>query len=83
MMIKPFQGTTNPDDTFPKADTCFFNLMLPEYTSPEVLRQRLLYAIHTDADSMNADVPVEEEQPNRRNARNPLDFLGLLQQQSF
>lgn len=84
MMIKPFSGTTNPDEAFPKADTCFFNLMLPEYSSPENLKQRLLFAIHTDADSMNADVPAEDEQPasNRRRG-NPLGFLDLIGQQTF
>lgn len=63
MLIKPFMGTSHPDSTFPKADTCFFNLMLPEYSSPEVLRERLLFAIHTDADSMDADERNHEQEP--------------------
>jgi len=62
-LIKPFTGITNHDQAFPKADTCFFNLMLPEYSSPEILRERLLYAIFTDSDSMNAD--VNEDQRSR------------------
>ena len=33
---------------FPRAHTCFFSLDLPEYTSSEVLRKKLLYAVsHT------------------------------------
>jgi len=72
MMIKPYTGTSNPDDMFPKADTCFFNLMLPEYSSPELLRQRLLFAVHTDADSMNADVPQDD---SRRPAQGLLDMM--------
>ncbi len=69
MLIKPFTGLANPDNAFPKADTCFFNLMLPEYSSANVLRQKLLFAIHTDADSMDADVRPPEDQ-NSRNLAN-------------
>jgi len=89
MMIKPFGGTTNPDDAFPKADTCFFNLMLPAYSSPERLRQRLLFAIHTDADSMNGDAPHDDEVVPPRGGRprgGPqgfLDALGLRQSQGL
>jgi len=61
MLIKPFMGTTDPDQAFPKADTCFFNLMLPEYTSAKILREKLIFAISTDDRSMNADNP----QPRR------------------
>jgi other hect domain ubiquitin protein ligase E3 len=61
MMIKPFLGLTDPNSAFPKADTCFFNIMLPEYTTQRVLKERLLYAIYTDSHSMNADEPQEDE----------------------
>jgi len=57
MLIKPFMGTTDPDQAFPKADTCFFNLMLPEYTSAKILRDKLMFAVSTDDRSMNADNP--------------------------
>jgi len=57
MLIKPFTGTTDPDQAFPKADTCFFNLMLPEYTSAKILGEKLIFAISTDDRSMNADNP--------------------------
>ncbi len=34
MMIKPYMRTgASPDQVFPKADTCFFNLELPNYSS--------------------------------------------------
>lgn len=45
------------DKRLPKADTCFFNIELPAYSSVEVMRERLLFAMNTDADSMNADNP--------------------------
>jgi len=61
MMIKPFSGLSDPNSAFPKADTFFFNIMLPEYTSQRILRDRLLYAIYTDSHSMNADEPQEDE----------------------
>eukprot|EP01126_Amoeba_proteus_P036032 TRINITY_DN3652_c0_g2_i6.p2 TRINITY_DN3652_c0_g2~~TRINITY_DN3652_c0_g2_i6.p2 ORF type:complete len:217 (-),score=50.63 TRINITY_DN3652_c0_g2_i6:96-746(-) len=66
MLIRPYTGTANPDKAFPSADTCFFNLMLPEYTTPDILREQLLMAISTDADSMNADNPPEEEPSENR-----------------
>eukprot|EP01116_Phalansterium_solitarium_P025544 TRINITY_DN981_c0_g3_i2.p1 TRINITY_DN981_c0_g3~~TRINITY_DN981_c0_g3_i2.p1 ORF type:complete len:4579 (-),score=1632.50 TRINITY_DN981_c0_g3_i2:159-12473(-) len=61
MMIKPFPNLADPNSAFPKADTCFFNLMLPEYTSQKILRDRLLFAVATDSHSMNADEPHEDE----------------------
>jgi hypothetical protein len=33
MLIKPYTGTANPDHVFIKADTCFFNLTVPDYSS--------------------------------------------------
>jgi len=41
--------------------------MIPEYSSPEILKERFLFAIHTDADSMNADIPVEDDRDDFRN----------------
>ena len=32
MLLKPMM-TNSPDTAFPKADTCFFNVMLPLYSS--------------------------------------------------
>ena len=40
---------------FPRADTCFFNLELPNYTSKEIMKKNLLIAIGLDNNSMNAD----------------------------
>ena len=37
--------TTDPDRRLPQAHTCFFQLDLPEYSSKEVLRQRILTSI--------------------------------------
>jgi len=65
-LIKPYQSTTDPDQLLPKVDTCFFNIMLPEYTNPDILKEKLLFAVHFDADSMNADAPQETEANNSR-----------------
>ena len=55
-MIKPsMRAGGNVDGALPKADTCFFNLELPDYSTKEIMRQRILLAIHTDCDSMNAE----------------------------
>lgn len=47
--------TEDPDSFLPTAQTCFFSLSLPRYTSKEVLRAKLLYAIH-HSPNMDADV---------------------------
>jgi len=58
MFIKPASNSSgDPDKRLPKADTCFFNIELPSYSSVDVMRERLLFAMNTDADSMNADNP--------------------------
>ncbi|UIZ29691.1 hypothetical protein KXD40_002911 [Peronospora effusa] len=45
----------HPDQYLPHAQTCFFALRLPTYTSKEVLRTKLLYAIQ-NSPNMDADV---------------------------
>ena len=55
-MIKPASySTSSPDKALPKADTCFFNLELPKYSTLEIMRERILLAINFDCDSMNAE----------------------------
>ncbi len=55
-MIKPSTlPETIHDKALPKADTCFFNLELPKYSSKLTSKQKLLLAINTDCDSINAD----------------------------
>lgn len=61
LMIKPAMNAEHKDGSLPKADTCFFNLELPDYSTKEVLKERLRYAILTDCESMNADNPVSEQ----------------------
>jgi other hect domain ubiquitin protein ligase E3 len=45
----------NRKDVFPRADTCFFSLELPEYSSKEVMKKLLSTAISFDNVSINAD----------------------------
>ena len=51
-------------DSFPISHTCFFRIDLPEYSSAEVLKKRLLYAIEycgdIDADRGAHDIAAEE-----------------------
>ncbi|KAL4510149.1 hypothetical protein ABPG72_010342 [Tetrahymena utriculariae] len=65
-MIKPATYQTyQPDKALPKADTCFFNLELPAYTTKQALKTQLLIAINTDCDSMNAEDPIVlDPEPN-------------------
>lgn len=48
-------ASSQPDLYLPHAQTCFFALRLPAYTSKEVLRSKLLYAIQ-NSPNMDADV---------------------------
>jgi other hect domain ubiquitin protein ligase E3 len=54
-MIKPMMNQKNNDKALPKADTCFFNIELPNYSTKEILKERLLLAINMDCVSINAD----------------------------
>jgi len=53
-MVKP-ATYANSERALPKADTCFFNLELPNYPSKAVLKEKVLTAINFDCDSMNAE----------------------------
>lgn len=60
-MIKPsLNDARSSDKSLPRADTCFFNIELPDYSSKQVMRDRILLAINTDCDSMNAEEHIEE-----------------------
>jgi hypothetical protein len=59
--IEYYRG--RPRDSLPISHTCFFRIDLPDYSSEEVLRQRLLYAIQycgdIDADRGAHDIADE------------------------
>jgi len=61
MLIKAYISNTPPDQVFPKADTCFFNLILPNYSSQKILKDKLLTSIFIDVDSMDADVQEDQD----------------------
>lgn len=48
-------GKSKSDDYLPHAQTCFFSLAIPSYSSKQILREKLLYAIH-NSPTMDADV---------------------------
>ena len=45
----------HPDKYLPHAQTCFFSLSLPAYSTKEILREKLLFAIK-NSPNMDADV---------------------------
>jgi hypothetical protein len=47
-------GSDAPDRSVPKSQTCFVEFSLPAYSSIDVLRARLLFAIHETV-SMDGD----------------------------
>lgn len=55
LLIKaPSTTTANQDGMLPKADTCFFNVELPAYSTEDIMREKLLLAI-TMCTSMDGD----------------------------
>jgi hypothetical protein len=64
-MIKSYLDKTKKD-LFPKADTCFFSIELPEYTSKEIMKKKILQAITLDNVSINAD-KISNEVSNLNN----------------
>ena len=52
-------------DVFPRADTCFFSIELPDYSSKEVMKKLVQQAINLDNVGLNADkVSAESVQVN-------------------
>lgn len=49
----PFLGTGPPDDRYIRAETCMFMIKLPQYSSQEVMTERLRYAIHCREDPLS------------------------------
>ena len=47
------------DDALPQSQTCFSILKLPRYSSDEVMRRRLVYAINS-ATTMELDVQLHD-----------------------
>ncbi len=56
-------------DAFPKADTCFFSLELPEFSSKDVMKRKIIQAINLDNVSINAD-KVQPENVERHDYDN-------------
>lgn len=56
-LTAPHRDYDKPDDYLPIAQTCFFSLALPKYSSAEVCLDKLRYAIK-NADLMDADYLV-------------------------
>jgi hypothetical protein len=54
----------NRRDYFPKADTCFFSLELPEYTSKDIMKSKIVQAINYDNVSINADKALNSDVVN-------------------
>lgn len=57
----------------PRADTCFFFLILPDYTSKEVMKKMINIAIKMDNVGMNGDKDVND---NRRRLERRLESFG-------
>jgi hypothetical protein len=66
------KGEGEDEDSFlPEAQTCFFSLSLPSYSSEEVMREKLLYAINTckeiDTDFVVTDSYIHDDEDEYTN----------------
>lgn len=59
MMLKASRARGDPDHTLPHADTCFFNVELPAYSSEAKMRERLLTVVSVEW-GMSGDDPEGE-----------------------
>lgn len=76
-MIKPMIASNrNQDQSLPKADTCFFNIELPDYTSKAIMKEKLLLAVNLDSVSINADQIVPDDNPL-------MNQLGIYEQEDY
>ncbi len=57
LLAPPPQSLKDPDRYLPIAQTCFFSLSLPKYSSIEICAQRLQFAIN-NAELMDADFNI-------------------------
>lgn len=48
LLLKACPASGNHDQRLPRADTCFFNVELPSYSSTEVARRQLSIVINVD-----------------------------------
>ena len=64
-MIKPMLANQlNQDQALPKADTCFFNIELPDYSTRAIMRDKILLAVNLDNVSINADENMMNNEDN-------------------
>lgn len=63
LRVLPMVTQGDPNNSLPRAATCFFAIELPEYSSVDVLREKLLYAIENclDIDTDFRARDVEEQ----------------------
>ncbi len=78
-MIKPSTSSSS-NQSLPKADTCFFNLELPNYTTKVALKDRLLLAINTDCDSINADAVINLDPNAHHRGRDRDDYDNIVEE---
>ena len=70
-MIKPMVAKAkNQDDVCPKADTCFFNIQLPDYSTKTKMKDMILLAVNMDSTSINADENIYNEENGLMNEIN-------------
>ena len=63
-MIKPMlSNNKNQDQALPKADTCFFNIELPDYSTKAIMKEKILLAVNLNNVSINADENNNEDNP--------------------
>jgi len=60
-IIQRHHRDQNPDSFLPESHTCYFTLDLPEYSTYDIMREKLMYAIH-NCKQIDTDFDVNESE---------------------
>ncbi|KPA81804.1 putative ubiquitin-protein ligase [Leptomonas pyrrhocoris] len=66
LRVLPLTTQADPDTMLPRAATCFFAIELPDYSSLDVMKQKLFYSVENCADmdtDFNARIVDQDEAP--------------------
>lgn len=54
-------ASENPNEYFPRSQTCFFTIKLPAYTTFDAAYEKILYAIN-NCSTMDADLRLQDSE---------------------
>jgi hypothetical protein len=74
----------NRKDVLPRADTCFFSLELPEYSSKDMMKKMIVTAITLDNVTINGDkIVVDNSRIDYGGYRGSATYLGEYSEEEY